>query len=98
MSGEKRGNTGKLLNPYNENGILEIYHHELERWIRVTSTDFRSWGGQRKITEYSYQRGKDPIERTYEYTGPVFEFQTNTKTKNPILGLNGTRKESKKKL
>jgi hypothetical protein len=94
--GEKRGNTGKLLNPYNENGILEIYHHELEQWVRVTSTDFRSWGGKRRITEYSYQRGKDTIEKVYEYNGPVFGFQTNTKIPKPTLGLNGTRTESKK--
>ena len=27
--GEKRGNTGKLENPYNDNGILEVYHDEI---------------------------------------------------------------------
>jgi hypothetical protein len=98
MMGEKRGNTGKLLNPYNDNGVLEIYQHELERWIRVTSTEFRSWGGKRKITEYSYQRGKDPICKTYEYNGPVFEYMTNTKIPKPVLGINGIRPKSKKNI
>jgi hypothetical protein len=46
--GEKRGNTGKLENPYNDNGILEVYHDEIGKWIRVTSREFRSWGGKRK--------------------------------------------------
>jgi hypothetical protein len=93
--GEKRGNTGKLLNPYNDNGVLEIYQHELEQWIRVTSTEFRSWGGKRRITEYLYPRGKDIISKTYEYEGPVFGYMTNTKIPKPVLGINGIREKSK---
>ncbi len=40
------GSVGK-----NDNGILEVYHDEIGKWIRVTSREFRSWGGKRKITE-----------------------------------------------
>jgi hypothetical protein len=93
--GEKRGNTGKLLNPYNENGVLEIYQHELEQWVRVTSTEFRSWGGKRKITEYKYSFRQPTAMNTYEYKGPVFEYLTNNKVKNPVIGTNGAREKSK---
>lgn len=95
MRGEKRGNTGKLLNPYNDNGILEIYQHELKQWVRVTPTEFRSWGGKRRITEYKYPF-RQPIEvKTYEYEGPVFGYMTNNIIPEPVLGVNGTREKSK---
>lgn len=94
MRGEKRGNTGKLLNPYNDNGILEVYHDEVGKWIRVTSREFRSWGGKRRITEYKYPF-RQPIEvKVYEYEGPVFEYLTNTVIKKPINGVNGSRPKS----
>lgn len=94
MKGEKRGNTGKLLNPYHDNGILEVYHEELERWIRVTSREFRSWGGKRRITEYKYPFRQPAEISVYEYTGPVFEYLTNNIVKNPINGTNGSRPKS----
>ena len=93
--GEKKGNTCKLLNPYNDNGVLEIFHPEMGKWIRVTSTEFRSWGGKRRITEYRYPFRK-PIEvNTHEYEGPVFEYQTNHLVKfNIAEGMNGVRPNS----
>jgi hypothetical protein len=93
--GEKRGNTGKLLNPYNEGGILEIFHHDLNQWVRVTPRDFRSWGGKRRITEYKYPFRR-PVEMSiYEYDGPVYEYLTNNIVSKPIKGNNGVRSESK---
>jgi hypothetical protein len=93
--GEKRGNTGKLENPYNDNGVLEVYYEEVEQWIRVTFREFRSWGGKRRITEYRYPFRK-PIEvNTHEYEGPVFEYQTNHLVKfNIAEGMNGVRPNS----
>lgn len=90
--GEKRGDTGKLLNPYNDNGVLEIFHDDLNTWIRVTSNEFRSWGGQRRITDYIYKRGEKPIETVYEYYGPVYKYKTNhLATDINSKGLNGSR-------
>jgi hypothetical protein len=92
--GEKRGNTGKLENPYNDNGVLEVYHEEIENWIRVTSREFRSWGGKRRITEYKYPYRQPTEISMYEYTGPVFKYLTNTIINNPSGGINGSRPES----
>lgn len=92
--GEKRGNTGKLENPYNDNGVLEVYHEEIENWIRVTSREFRSWGGKRRITEYKYPYRQPTEISMYEYTGPVFEYLTNKIINKPSSGRNGFRPES----
>jgi hypothetical protein len=94
IMGEKRGNTGKLLNPYNDNGVLEIFHPEIGKWIRVTSTEFRSWGGKRRITEWKYPYRKPTEMKIYEYDGPVFEYLTNIIIKNPNKGTNGSRPQS----
>jgi hypothetical protein len=91
VMGEKRGNTGKLENPYNDNGVLEVYHEEIEQWIRVTSREFRSWGGKRRITEYRYPYRQPTEISMYEYTGPVFEYLTNKIINNPNKGVNGSR-------
>ena len=93
--GEKRGNTGKLLNPYNDNGVLEVYYEDIDKWVRVTYREFRSWGGRRKITEWKYPFRQPAEELTYEYIGPVFEYMTNTKVKKPVIGINGVRPKTK---
>jgi len=92
--GEKRGNTGKLLNPYNDNGVLEVYHDESGKWFRVTSREFRSWGGKRRITEYRYPFRQPTQVETYEYVGPVYEYLTNRVVENPSNGTNGSRPKS----
>lgn len=91
--GEKRGDTGKLLNPYNDNGVLEIFYDSLDTWVRVTSNDFRSWGGKRRITSYTnHKRGEEATCTIEEYHGPVYEYKTNTKVKKlNSKGLNGSR-------
>ena len=79
---EKRGNTEKLLFPFNTAGVLEI---EMNNgvWYRVTSGRFRSWDGPRRITEPTEVRKGDPHVpmRTYLYEGPVYIFGTNKKVK-----------------
>ena len=44
-----------------------------------------------KITEWKYPFRQPAEEKTYEYSGPVFEYMTNTKVKKPVIGINGVR-------
>ena len=53
-----------------------------ENWYRVTSNEFRSFDGKRRITEPVKQPGLgesfDDIEfKTYDYNGPVYIVQSN---------------------
>jgi len=79
---EKRGNTEKLLFPFNTAGVLEI---EMANgvWYRVTSGRFRSWDGPRRITEPTRTERANPHVpmRTYLYEGPVYIFGTNKRAK-----------------
>lgn len=61
---EKTGNTEKLIYPFNESKLLEVFLPKSQRWHRVTCVDFRSWDGERKI------QGKD-------YEGPLYAYGTN---------------------
>lgn len=75
---EKRGlEQQSLKNDYNTAGVLEIFFKE--KWTRVTSKDFRSFNGPRRITEPTYAELGNvvvPME-TYEYHGPVYTWGTN---------------------
>tara|TARA_E500000318_G_C3560804_1_gene213303 strand:+ start:177 stop:494 length:318 start_codon:yes stop_codon:yes gene_type:complete len=75
--GEKRGNTEKLLYPFNTAGCLEIYLKE--KWYRATAREFRSFNGLRRITEpvKIEHRNVDVPMKTYDYWGPVYLFGTN---------------------
>lgn len=77
MSAEKRGHLVKLENNYNTSGVLEIFMKG--KWYRVTSNDFRSFNGKRRITEPEYcAHGNVNIPLvTYDYDGPVFAWGTN---------------------
>lgn len=79
---EKRGNTEKLLFPFNTAGVLEI-SSDNEKWYRVTSGRFRSWDGPRRITEPTYaEKGNPHVPmRTYLYEGPIYIFGTNKRVK-----------------
>ena len=47
---EKRGlQDQSLKNDYNTAGVLEVFQNE--KWYRVTTKDFRSFNGPRRITE-----------------------------------------------
>ena len=63
---EKTGYTEKMEYLFNEARCLEIYMPGLSRWHRVTSTDFRSFDGKRRI------QGE-------EYEGPLYAYGTNRK-------------------
>lgn len=78
---EKRGlEQQNLINEYNTAGCLEIYKQEKDEWFRVTTKDFRSFNGPRRITEPTeVQLGNvDVPMHTYEYYGPVYQWGTNT--------------------
>ena len=61
---EKTGNTEKLIYPFNEAKLLEIFLPVSKRWHRVTCVDFRSWDGKRRIQGEHYE-------------GPVYAYGTN---------------------
>jgi len=63
---EKTGNTEKLIYPFNEAKLLEIFLPVSQRWHRVTCVDFRSFDGKRRI------QGED-------YEGPLYAYGTNRK-------------------
>ena len=74
---EKRGETEKLKFDFDTAGCLEIFMNE--KWYRVTSREFRSFDGPRRITKPTdVQLGNVDIPLvTEEYWGPVYMFGTN---------------------
>ena len=62
--GEKRGNTEKIKYDFDTARNLEIFMPNLKGWYRVTSREFRSFNGKRRI------QGE-------EYNGPVYLYGTN---------------------
>ena len=56
----------------------EIFQND--KWYRVTTKDFRSFNGPRRITEPTkVEHGNPWVDlKTYEYHGPVFKWGTNT--------------------
>lgn len=75
---EKRGlETQNLINDFNTAACLEIFMND--KWVRVTSKDFRAFNGPRRLTEPEYVEHKNvnvPMV-TYEYYGPVYTWGTN---------------------
>ena len=75
---EKRGEIEKIKYDFNLAGSLEI-NHPAVGWHRVTARDFRSFDGERRITEPEYTR-LSTVEvpmKTVEYFGPVYYWGTN---------------------
>lgn len=66
---EKKGNTIKLRNEFDESQNLEIFLPNLNGWYRVISKEFRSFYGKRRIN------GKI-------YNGPVYNYRTNNIVKD----------------
>ena len=81
MAAEKRGHTLKLEHNFNTAGVLEVCIKD--NWYRVTSRDFRSFDGPRRITEPINQPGQgikgffDIEFETKDYFGPVYMHGTN---------------------
>lgn len=63
---EKTGSTEKLKYDFNTAANLEIFMINLDGWYRVTSREFRSYNGKRRINEEPYK-------------GPVYLYNTNKK-------------------
>ncbi len=61
---EKTGNTEKIKYDFNTAANLEIYMPNLKDWYRVTSREFRSFNGKRRINNI-------------EYLGTVYLYNTN---------------------
>ena len=84
---EKTGNTEKMRYDFQTASNLEVFLPIKKDWYRVTSRQFRSWSGPRRINEV-------------EYSGPLYLFETNkrvnktTATKNIFVGY--TYRESKR--
>ena len=61
---EKTGNLVKLEYNFDTARLLEVYMPGLKGWYRVTSREFRSFNGKRRISGQ-------------EYDGPVYLYDTN---------------------
>jgi hypothetical protein len=61
---EKTGQTEKIRYDFNTASNLEIWMPNLNDWYRVTSREFRSFNGKRRINGEPYY-------------GPVFLYNTN---------------------
>ena len=61
---EKTGNLVKLEYDFDTARNLEVYMPNLKNWCRVTSREFRSFNGKRRISGQ-------------EYNGPVYLYGTN---------------------
>ena len=77
---EKTGNTVKLHYDFNTAGVCEVCIKG--NWYRTTAREFRSFDGDRRITEPVKQPGigdkfEDIVFHTYDYNGPIYVFQTN---------------------
>lgn len=77
---EKTGNTAKLIYDFNTAGVCEVQIKG--NWYRTTAREFRSFDGNRRITEPIKQPGLgdsmfDVPMHTYEYNGPVYIVQSN---------------------
>jgi len=69
---EKTGNTVKLVYDFNTSGVCEVCIKG--NWYRTTAREFRSFDGNRRITQPGTQIG---TQDTYDYNGPVYVVQTN---------------------
>jgi hypothetical protein len=77
---EKTGNTAKLVYDFNTAGVCEVCIKDT--WYRTTPREFRSFDGERRITQPIKQPGlgddfADIKFHTYPYNGPVYVIQTN---------------------
>jgi hypothetical protein len=77
---EKKGFTGKLTYDFNTAAVCEVSIKG--NWYRTTAREFRSFDGNRRLTQPIKQPGigdkfEDIQFHTYEYNGPVYVLQTN---------------------
>jgi hypothetical protein len=72
---EKTGNTEKLIYDFNTASNQEVWMPNLDGWYRVTSREFRSFNGKRRIN------GE-------EYKGPVYHYATNKRANKSLVEAN----------
>lgn len=72
---EKTGNTEKLINDFNTASNLEVYMPNLNGWYRVTSREFRSFNGKRRLNGELYK-------------GHIFHYGTNKRANKSLVELN----------
>lgn len=77
---EKTGNTAKLIYDFNIAAVCEVCIKG--NWYRTTPRDFRSFDGERRLTQPIKQPGiSDKFEDiefcTDPYNGPIYVVQTN---------------------
>ena len=72
---EKTGNTEKLVYDFNTASNLEVWIPNLDGWYRVTSREFRSFNGKRRINEE-------------EYKGPIYHYATNKRANKSLVETN----------
>ena len=97
MAAEKKGHLVRLEYNFNTAGVLEVFLKN-EKWYRVTSSNFRSFDGKRRITEPTETIHGDVWNvkmRTYDYEGPVFLWGTNKQVRYQGTGevINSTVRE-----
>jgi len=72
---EKTGNTEKLIYDFNTAANLELWMPNLDGWYRVTSREFRSFNGKRRINGEKYK-------------GPVYHYATNKRANKSLVEAN----------
>ena len=72
---EKTGNTEKIKYDFETAANLEVFMPNLDGWYRVTSREFRSFNGKRRINEE-------------EYNGDVYHYGTNKKADISLIESN----------
>jgi len=72
---EKQGQTEKIKYDFNTAANLELWMPNLNGWYRVTSREFRSFNGKRRINEE-------------EYKGPVYHYATNKRANKSLVEAN----------
>lgn len=79
----------KLINPFNDAGCLEV-EFKPNTWVRVTSNQFRSSTGNRRINGEAYN---GPIY----YTGTNFVYRKKKNEPYRIVGIEELNKKNKTK-
>tara|TARA_R110002126_G_C10360781_1_gene492547 strand:+ start:487 stop:774 length:288 start_codon:yes stop_codon:yes gene_type:complete len=83
---EKTGNTEKMRYDFETAADLQVFLPIKADWYRVTSRQFRSWTGKRRINEV-------------DYNGPVYLYGMNkrvnrtTAVKDIIIGYNNNHND-----
>ncbi len=72
---EKTGSTEKIKYDFNTASNLEVYMPNLEGWYRVTSREFRSFTGKRRINGTKYE-------------GPAYHYGTNKRANKSLIPPN----------